>query len=208
MIKYFIIPLILFILLIFIFYLYIIEKWEKKKRPLYTKVKICYIFFMISFFISMVLSFNYIVNDSDITSDLDISIRIKKVSQDISNLSNELSLIQIELENRIELVENLKKEAEIAESVISLSSEQVDAIQSKLNQELNSSGNKSLVQSILISGTFFILGIITPYGITFFRRKATKLVEPNDENLIICKYSNEEIEQAVKLLDALKNRKD
>ena len=156
----------------------------------------------------MVLSFNYIVNDSDITSDLDISIRIKKVSQDISNLSNELSLIQIELENRIELVENLKKEAEIAESVISLSSEQVDAIQSKLNQELNSSGNKSLVQSILISGTFFILGIITPYGITFFRRKATKLVEPNDENLIICKYSNEEIEQAVKLLDALKNRKD
>lgn len=206
MIKYFIIPLILFILLIFIFYLYIIEKWEKKKRPLYTKVKICYIFFMISFIISMALFVNDLTNVSDITSELDISTRIKKISQDISNLSNELSLIQIELENRIELVENLKKEAEIAENVINLSSEQVDAIQAKLNQELNSSGNKTLAQSILISGTFFILGIITPYTITFFKRKVTEHNEPDGENILLDKYSNEEIEQAIRLLDALKNR--
>lgn len=154
----------------------------------------------------MALFVNDLTNVSDITSELDISTRIKKISQDISNLSNELSLIQIELENRIELVENLKKEAEIAENVINLSSEQVDAIQAKLNQELNSSGNKTLAQSILISGTFFILGIITPYTITFFKRKVTEHNEPDGENILLDKYSNEEIEQAIRLLDALKNR--
>lgn len=208
MIKYFIIPLILFILLIFIFYLYIIEKWEKKKRPLYTKLKICYIFFMISFIISMTLFVNDLTNVSDITSELDISTRIKKISQDISNLSNELSLIQIELENRIELVENLKKEAEIAENVINLSSEQVDAIQVKLRQELNSSGTKSFIQNILINIIFFILGLIVPYITKFFRKKIINHIQSSNENCIVfAKYSEEEISQAIKLLDTLKNRK-
>lgn len=137
----------------------------------------------------------------------DMSARIKKVYQDLESSSKELAIIQTELENRIELVENLKKEAEIAENVISLSSEQVNAIQAKLNQELNSNGNRSLIQSILVSGTFFILGIIIPHGITFFRR-ITKLAESNDENILLSEYSNEEIEQAIILLDALKKRED
>ena len=177
---------------------YLNEKFRIRYSPI-DKFVVSYII-IISFLCTMVIARTYDIYCMPDTPDT--SVTIEKISQDLANSSKELSNIQSELEERIKFVENLKEEAEIAEGLLSLSDEQIDAIQAKLNQELNSSGNKTLAQSILISGTFFILGIITPYTITFFKRKVTEHNEPDGENILLDKYSNEEIEQAIRLLDA------
>lgn len=97
-------------------------------------------------------------------NDEDISVKIENVAQDLEKTSVELSNIQEELEERIKFVEELKEEAEIAENVISLTDEQVNAVQIKLNQELEASSVKGLIQNILVSMVFFVLGLIVqPY---------------------------------------------
>lgn len=78
------------------------------------------------------------IRQEDILSD-----RISEISSTLAETSKELSDIQEELETRIEYVQNLKKEAEIAENVISLSEEQVNAIQAKINQELEANSEKN-----------------------------------------------------------------
>ena len=99
---------------------------------------------------------------SKLQSETDLSTRIESIANDLDSTSTELSNIQKELEQRIEYVENLKKDAEIAENVISLTDEQVKAVQSKLNEELNANNEKSLVQDILLNSIFFILGLVAP----------------------------------------------
>lgn len=97
--------------------------------------------------------------------------RISAVSSTLAETSKELSEIQEELETRIEYVQNLKKEAEIAENVISLSEEQVNAIQAKINQEFEANSEKNTNISILINFVFFILGLVVPRVIAVIRKK-------------------------------------
>ncbi|MCI8374968.1 MAG: hypothetical protein HFI29_05985 [Lachnospiraceae bacterium] len=54
--------------------------------------------------------------------DKDIAERMQDISADLASCSAELQTIERELQNRIEFVENLKSEAEIAEDVVSLTS--------------------------------------------------------------------------------------
>lgn len=126
----------------------------------------------------------------------DLSVKIEEIAKELSESSYALLGIQTELENRISTVEELKKEAEIAENMVSLTEEQVAAIQSKLNQGLEASSGKSLLYSILISTVFFILGWIAKPVYNFFKKKPTALA-PQD-NSINGKYTIEEIEQAIK----------
>ena len=72
----------------------------------------------------------------------DISDNINIIADSLVEASEELSSIQQALEARVEFVEDLKKQAEIAENVISLSEEQVNAVQAKINQELEASSGK------------------------------------------------------------------
>ena len=132
----------------------------------------------------------------------DIATRIENVSTSLTDISTEIEDIQSELTQRVELVAELKKEAEIAENVISLSDEQVNAIQAKLRQELDSNNGKNFIQGIVINGLFFILGIIFPRIIKSFKRKSAKTDMPTTTSSN--SYSEEEIAQAVKLLETVK----
>lgn len=146
-------------------------------------------------------------NTSDIDS-ADISSRIEEISDDLSKASSELSTIQKELEARIEFVEDLKAEAEVAENMISLTDEQVNAVQTKLNQELNANSSKSLLQNILVSSVFFLLGLLIQPIYRFIKCKLAKNTNNDVKNIQVNSYSNEEIEQAIKLLDAIKHQQD
>ena len=101
----------------------------------------------------------------------DISQRVNEVSRNLAEASNELSYLQQALESRIEFVEDLKEQAEIAENVISLSEEQVNAIQAKLSQELEASNGKNTIITIIVSTFFFILGLIVPRLYDSIKRK-------------------------------------
>ncbi len=140
----------------------------------------------------------------------DLSIRIEKVATELSESSQTLLDIQIELENRISTVEELKKEAEIAESMISLTEEQVAAIQSKLNQELEESNGKSLIYNIIISTVFFLLGLIAQPIYSFFKeRKGAQEQQDQQNKSTKRKYTDEEIERAILLLATIDdNKKD
>lgn len=143
------------------------------------------------------------------TDDTDISTRIENISDNLSEASSELSTIQKELEARIETVEELKAEADIAENMISLSEEQVNAIQAKIHQEVNANSGKSLLQSILVSLFFFLLGLIVNPIFRIIKNKFSKTA--NDDYtaaLQTAKYSDEELEQAVKLLDTIKHQQN
>lgn len=130
------------------------------------------------------------------TGEEDLSVKIEEIAKELSESSHALLDMQTELENRISTVEELKKEAEIAENMVSLTEEQVAAIQSKLNQELEASNGKSLLYNILISAVFFILGWIAQPIYNFFKKKPTAL--PPQNNSINGNYTIEEIEQAIK----------
>lgn len=141
------------------------------------------------------------------TESTDISTKIENISNDLFAASSELSSIQQELESRIEYVADLKKEAEIAENVISLSDEQVNAVQAKLNQELDASSNKGLMQNILISSFFFMLGLIVQPILKAIKRKSDTAPEDGTSASHDNKYSDEEIEQAIKLLNSINQNK-
>ena len=135
----------------------------------------------------------------------EISVRIENVSTSLTDISNEIEEIQSELTQRVKLVAELKEEAEIAENVISLSDDQVTAIQAKLRQELDSNNGKNFMQGILINGLFFILGIIFPRIIKSFKRKSAKTDMPATTSSN--SYSEEEIAQAIELLETIKKDK-
>lgn len=135
----------------------------------------------------------------------DITTRIENVSTSLTDISTEIEEIQSELTQRVELVAELKEEAEIAENVISLSDDQVTAIQAKLRQELDSNNGKNFMQGILINGLFFILGIISPRIIKSFKRKSAKTDIPTTTSSN--SYSEEEIAQAIELLETIKKDK-
>lgn len=165
--------------------------------------------FLTSFFFTYVemllllLWLNSIPIEQDNTEDsADMSVRIEAISENLSVASNELSNIQKELEARIEYIDDLKKEAEIAENVISLSEEQVNAVQAKINKELTKSNTKNIILSVIINAFFFTLGIAVPFIINYIKsrkQKSTPEISPTS------KYTDEQIEQAQKLLALLNN---
>lgn len=134
----------------------------------------------------------------------DLSVQIEEVAKGLSESSQTLLSIQTELENRISTVEELKKEAEIAENMISLTEEQVTAIQSKLNQELEASSGKSLLYSILISTVFFILGWIAKPIYNFFKKKPATPTQ--QDKFLNGKYTEDEIAQAIRLLETIEEK--
>ena len=57
-------------------------------------------------------------------------------------------------------VEKLKEEAE---TIISLTEEQVKAVRTTLNNELQKEGRKSFWQGVIVNFVFFVLGAIVSY---------------------------------------------
>ena len=61
------------------------------------------------------------------------------------------------------MVEKLKEEAEQAETIISLTEEQVKAVRTTLNNELQKEGRKSFWQGVIVNFVFFVSGAIVSY---------------------------------------------
>ena len=104
-----------------------------------------------------------ILKRKNINKEDDITSRIKDVSTVLENSVQELGELQIELEERVKMVEKLKEEAEQAETIISLTEEQVKAVRTTLNNELQKEGRKSFWQGVIVNFVFFVLGAIVSY---------------------------------------------
>ena len=92
-----------------------------------------------------------------------ITSQIKRVSKVLEDSVQEINSLQIELEKRIELVEKLQKEAKDAENIISLTEDQVKAIRTTLNNELQKESRKSFWKGVAINFVFFVLGALASY---------------------------------------------
>jgi predicted PurR-regulated permease PerM len=110
-----------------------------------------------------VISFlQYFITSSN-NDTIELSDRIESVSESLKEASTELDYIQKELEHRIKLVEELKKDAEIAEAIIDLSQEQVALMRAMLNIELSSSDSRNFWLTFFTSFFFMVLGSIIGY---------------------------------------------
>lgn len=189
-------------------------KRKRKRKSLYKDL------YKDSFFIStsknpifhieiiiVVLYISTFLVSTDNTEYIDISSRIENISQGLAESSAELSNIQKELEERIQYVEELKAEAEIAENVISLTDEQLNAVQAKLNQQLEASSTKGMIQNILVAAFFFVLGYIVQLILNWNKRKNSRTAENRDVTSHT-QYSIEEIEHAIMLLDTIKQKEN
>lgn len=96
----------------------------------------------------------------------DISVKIEKVSKTLSNSSAELSNLQQELEEKIQLVNDLNMKANQAQNLLSLSADQIEAIKTMLNQETQKENRANFWKSVLVNFIFFVLGAITSYIIS------------------------------------------
>jgi len=97
------------------------------------------------------------------TKPEDLSTRIETVSSQLKNSAAELSRIQLELEQRITLVDQLKAEAENAEAMISMSEEQVNAIRVALGDEINRNETRNFWISFFQNVFFLALGSIITF---------------------------------------------
>lgn len=166
-----------------------------------------FLFFMETIILMTCLSLN-VTNGLFIKDEADISVKIESIANDLAQSSTKLSIIQEELEKRIEYVEELKNEAEIAENVISLTDEQVKAVQAKLNEELNANNGKSFMQDVLINTFFFVIGLIAPVIFKKFSKK-TELNIDNSVNLINGDdYNEKKIDQMIEMLTAMKKNSE
>ena len=93
-----------------------------------------------------------ILKRKNINKEDDITSRIKDVSTVLENSVQELGELQTELEERVKMVEKLKEEAE-----------QVKAVRTTLNNELQNEGRKSFWQGVIVNFVFFVLGAIVSY---------------------------------------------
>lgn len=104
-----------------------------------------------------------ILKRKKVREENDITSRIKDVSTVLEKSVQELGELQTELEERVKMVEKLKEEAEQAETIISLTEEQVKAVRITLNSELQKEGRKSFWQGVTVNFIFFVLGAIVSY---------------------------------------------
>lgn len=98
----------------------------------------------------------------------DLSTKIENASKHLLTASEELSNLQIELSNRIKIVNQLKEDAKVAENIISLNKDQVEAIKTALNIELKKDSKRNFWLSFSIGLFFFILGAAASYIISKF----------------------------------------
>jgi len=155
----------------------------------------------ISVFVASLMSYRPYTKQSDNNNDL--RLRIESLTTTLQDCSTELLEIENLLVARIQYVDDLKQEAEVAENIASISSEQVAAIQAKLSEELNANNSKNFIPNILNNLLFCILGAVFLPLLTYLWSKLKK--EPAQESESNpTTYSDEEIAQAIKLLNTVK----
>ncbi len=69
-----------------------------------------------------------------------------------------LRQLDLEIEERRKIVEELQKNASLSKSMLNLGQEQVDAVMNIVNNALNEDRKKTFRLNIIISGASFMLG--------------------------------------------------
>lgn len=94
--------------------------------------------------------------------------RISELSASLVSASGVVAEIEEEVRARQELVERLKGDAERAETLASLHSEEVDAVAQTLRAELAWLDRRSLKSNLLIGSASFVLGIVASVLVNMF----------------------------------------
>ena len=100
--------------------------------------------------------------NSNSNEEPDISTRLELITDSLSQDANELKSIETELNNRIAYVQDLKAEAELAESILDVSETQLNAIHSMIREELESNNERNVIPTILNNLFFCIVGMVVP----------------------------------------------
>ena len=143
------------------------RKYIKRSRLLLQLVLQSTIVLILSFYVTYCqYKSNISINKTIVAylkvEESDISTRLEEIVESLSEYADELTEIQEELETKITYVENLKKEAEAAESVLDLSEEQLTTINSMFRNELAANEERSFWPNLFNNLFFCIFGMIAP----------------------------------------------
>ncbi|MBB1319372.1 hypothetical protein H5123_17240 [Shewanella sp. SR43-4] len=84
--------------------------------------------------------------------------RINKLTSALKESSHLVTEVEIEINKRKNLVQELQKDAEKYEKLVSINKDQVEAVAQLLQGELRKEGNKSFWKGIMANFIFFVLG--------------------------------------------------
>lgn len=172
---------------------------KKREKTYYFKKNFTYICVnVLSIFIALLiclLSADNIYALDTIPPEPDISTRLQTISESLSTYTKELEDIQTELEARITYVNELEKEAAAAESILELSEEQLNAIHSMLNEELDANDKENQLSNILQNFFFCVVGMVVPPIVKFIIKK---LSQKKSENKIEDKLKETESASSTK----------
>ena len=84
--------------------------------------------------------------------------RINKLTSALKESSHLVTEVEIEINERKNLVKELQKDAEKYEKLVSINKDQVEAVAQLLQGELRKEGNKSFWKGIMVNFIFFVLG--------------------------------------------------
>jgi hypothetical protein len=94
--------------------------------------------------------------------------RLATLTQALSESSQIINAIELEMKSRQSLVEKLETQKAIAEKTISLSKEQVDAVSALLSQEVSKQSKADARHELFKDLMFFIAGILVTLALNYF----------------------------------------
>jgi len=140
----------------------IIHIVSRQLDPTHSKGNFYKIFIIVIVLVSATTAAIVILDIRNMPSDkaIELSDRIDIVTDKLQNASAELNLIQVELQERIELVETLQEQAGDAEALIEISSIQREALARLLGAEMDSRNERNLLTNAFMSFFSLVIGIV------------------------------------------------
>jgi t-SNARE complex subunit (syntaxin) len=89
--------------------------------------------------------------------------RIRILSHSLTEVTNLISQIESEVKTRSELVEKLKKDAELYNKLVEINKPEVEAIAQLLRGELKQESKKNFWLGVAVNFVFFVLGALTGF---------------------------------------------
>ena len=93
--------------------------------------------------------------------------RVNKLIKALSQSTNLIDEISLEIDARQKLVDKLQKDIEIYNKIAEIKKSEVEAVSQLLRGEIHKESRSSLWQNIIINFTFFCVGIVITYCIGF-----------------------------------------
>jgi ABC-type multidrug transport system fused ATPase/permease subunit len=94
--------------------------------------------------------------------------RIARLTTALSESSHVIEEIEVEMKDRTELVEKLKRDAETYERLRNINREEAEAVAQALGGELRKEGRRSLLTNFFMNFGFFVLGVATTIALSMY----------------------------------------